>query len=198
MRFTFIGKNIAASDAMKERTTKKLERLAKLLPPSTDIYVSFSVVKQDNTIEVSIPLGRRTLRAQVTKPDWFAAIDEIVDLLERQLVKFKKRYKDKSRRDGSIKDEFEALLGADGMTKENLAIQAEIEAEIEAGAESSATGLKIERVKTFALKPMDAEDAIMEMELLGHIFYMFRDSKSDEINVVYKRKDGSYGLICPE
>jgi len=198
MRFTFIGKNIAASDAMKERTTKKIERLAKLLPPTADVTVTFTVVKQDNTVEVSIPLGRRTLRAQVTKPDWFAAIDEIVDILERQMVKFKKRAKDKSRRDGSFKTDMAPFLDNGNRTDEEIAVQAEIEAEIEAKLEAVSVADRIERVKTFALKPMDEEEAIMEMELLGHVFFVFRNSKNNDVNVVYKRKDGAYGLICPE
>jgi len=198
MRFTFVGKNIAASDAMKERTTKKLERLAKLLPPAADIFVTFSVVKHDNIIEVSIPLpGKRALRAQVAENDWFIAIDKTADLLERQLVRFTKRFQAKKRRDGGLKDELDAFLGVDSVTEQGLAVQAEIEAEIEAEENSVATSFKIDRVKTFALKPMDEEEAVMEMELLGHIFFVFRNSKTDEVNVVYKRNDGSYGLICP-
>jgi len=184
MRFIFIAKNVVASDQMKDRTTKKIGKLEKLLPATADVTVTFSVVKQDNTIEVSIPLGKRTLRAQVTKSDWLAAIDEVVDLLERQIVKFKNRLKDKSRRDTAFKAEMSSFFD----TSEEPVIETEVQS----------TSIRIDRVKTFELKPMDEEEAIMEMELLGHIFFVFRNSKSGTVNVVYKRKDGSYGLICPE
>lgn len=189
MRFTFIGKNIAVSDAMKERTTKKIGRLEKLVPAAADVTVTFSVVKQDNTVEVSIPLGKRMLRAEVTKSDWFAAIDEIIDILERQMLKFKKRLKDKSRRDVSFKAEMASL-------DDEAAVSGEAGAD--ADGEPQHPPIKIERTKRFALKPMDEEEAVMEMELLGHVFFVFRNAKSSDVNVVYKRKDGSYGLICPE
>jgi putative sigma-54 modulation protein len=188
MRFTFTGKNIVVSEAMKDRTTKKIGRLEKLLPSAADITVTFSVVKQDNTIEVTIPLGKRVLRAEVTKTDWFAAIDEVVDILERQMVKFKKRLKDKSRRDVAFKAEMTTFFEVDDSIDDEPASE----------TESQASSIKIERTKRFALKPMDEEEAVMEMELLGHVFFVFRNSKTGDVNVVYKRNDGTYGLISPE
>jgi len=183
MKFTFTGKNVVVSDQMKEQATKKIGRLAKLLPETADVTVTFSAVKQDNIVEVSIPLGGRSVRAQVTKTNWAAAIDDVADILERQMIKYRKRYKDKMRRGGSIKDVPEVLF-SDFDDNDSQA--------------DEASSIKIERTKTFALKPMDEEEAVMEMELLGHIFYVFRNSKSSLVNVVYKRKDGAYGLICPQ
>ena len=183
MKFTFTGKNVVVSDQMKEQATKKIGRLSKLLPETADIVMTFSAVKQDNIVEVSIALGGRSVRAQTTGTNWTAAIDEVADILERQMIKYRKRYKDKMRRGGSIKDVPEVLYS----DSDDIDLHADEPASI-----------KIERIKTFALKPMDEEEAVMEMELLGHIFYVFRNAKSGLVNVVYKRKDGAYGLICPQ
>jgi len=180
MKYTFTGKNIVVSEAMKDRTAQKIGRIDRLFPEDTSVFVTFSVVKQDNTIEVTIPLQRRILRAEVTAPDMYTAIDETVDVLEKQMVKYKKRLKDKSRRDGAFKDE--AIFFAQ-----------EEDDSGETGSE-----INIEKSKRFALKPMDAEEAVMEMEMLGHTFFVFRNGESDEVNVVYKRRNGSYGLIEPE
>jgi len=180
MKYTFAGKNIVVSETMKERTMQKIGRLDRLFPEDASVNVTFSVVKQDNTIEVTIPLQRRILRAEITAPDMYTAIDESVDVLEKQMVKYKKRLKDKSRRDGSFKEEATFILHEEEDFSTN-------------GSE-----IRIEKSKRFALKPMDAEEAVMEMEMLGHSFFVFRNGESDEVNVVYKRKNGSYGLIEPE
>jgi len=180
MKYTFTGKNIVVSENLKERTMQKIGRLDRLFPEDTAVTVTFGVVKQDNIIEVTIPLQRRILRAEVTAADLYSAIDESVDVLEKQMVKYKKRLKDKSRRDGAFKEEATLIIHDDDDYSTN-------ESEI-----------RIEKSKRFALKPMDAEEAVMEMEMLGHNFFVFRNGESDEVNVVYKRKNGSYGLIEPE
>jgi len=181
MRFNFTGKNMVVSEAMKEKTEQKIGRIARLFPENTEIFVSFSVVKMDNTIEVTIPLQKRILRAEVTAQDMISALDAIVDVLEKQMVKYKKRLKDKSRRDQSFKEELNFVpMAAD-------ASESDVSEEI-----------VIEKTKRFALKPMDAEEAVMEMEMLGHSFFVFRNGRTDEVNVVYKRKNGSYGLIEQE
>ena len=180
MKYTFTGKNIVVSENLKERTMQKIGRLERLFPEDAAVTVTFSVVKQDSTIEVTIPLQRRILRAEVTAVDLYSAIDESVDVLEKQMVKYKKRLKDKSRRDGAFKEEATLIIHEDEDFNTN-------------GSE-----IRIEKSKRFALKPMDAEEAVMEMEMLGHNFFVFRNGESDEVNVVYKRKNGSYGLIEPE
>ena len=180
MKYTFTGKNIVVSEALKARTTQKIGRIERLFPDNAVATVTFSVTKLDNTIEVTIPLQRRILRAEVTAEDMYTAIDQVVDVLERQMVKYKKRLKDKSRRSGAFQDEVTLFAQDD-------------EEYIGSGSE-----IDIEKSKRFALKPMDAEEAVMEMEMLGHNFFVFRNGESDEVNVVYKRKNGSYGLIEPE
>ena len=183
MRFSFTGKNLVVSSDMKEKTEKKISRLERLFPENTEVFVTFSVVKQENKVEVSIPLNKRLLRAEVVSNDMYSAIDGAVDVLDKQMIKYKKRLKDKSRRDNSFKDEFKMLNFADD----------------DHGAEEDVKdeGIVIERRKHFPLKPMDVEEAVMSMEMLGHNFYVFRHSGTNEINVVYKRKQGTYGLIDP-
>ena len=180
MRYTFTGKNMVVSDSMKERTMQKIGRIERLFPENAEAFITFSVVKLDNTIEATIPLARRILRAEVTAVDMYSALDEIVDVLEKQMVKYKKRLTDKSRRDGSFRDELNF-------------VPMEIDEDIDSGSE-----IIIEKTKRFDLKPMDAEEAVMEMEMLGHTFFVFRNGRTDVVNVVYKRKNGTYGLIEPE
>lgn len=178
MRFSFTGKNITVKDSLKERATQKIGRLKKLIPEDAEVFVTFSSTKGDNKVEVTIPLPKRILRAEVTSSDMNAAIDEIVDILEKQMVKYKHRLRDRSRREPSFKEEYNLLFP-----------------EVEAVEDHAIT---IEKTKRFALKPMDSEEAVMEMEMLGHNFYVFRNSGSDEVNVVYRRNNGTYGLIEPE
>lgn len=179
MRYSFTGKNMTVSDSLKERTIAKIDRLSKLFPDDTNVAVTLSIVKQDHTIEVTVTLPKRILRAEVTSQDMYSAIDEVVDILEKQMVKYKNRLRDKSRRDTSFREELSVFDTDDKPVSDDH-------------------GIHIRKTKRFAIKPMDAEEAIMEMELLGHGFFVFRNGQSDDINVVYKRKNGSYGLIEPE
>jgi len=182
MRFVFTGKNMTVTEGIKERTTKKLGRLEKLLPEDADVYVTFSENKRLTKMEVSVPMHKRMLRAEVSNEDVSTCMDTAADILERQIVKYKSRLRDRRRRSVATNDELTFLDVAES---------------IEA-AESASPEIIITRTKRFALKPMDAQEAVMEMELLDHSFYVFRNSWTDEINVVYKRKDDEYGLIEPQ
>ncbi|MCL2855627.1 MAG: ribosome-associated translation inhibitor RaiA [Defluviitaleaceae bacterium] len=181
MRFTFTGKNVVVSQDMKDRAEQKIGRLSRLFPADVPVQVTFSVVKQENKVEVSVPLNKRLLRGEVVSSDMFAAIDGVVDVLDRQIVKYKQRVKDKSRRDTTFKGEFEAF---DSVAPDY-------------GDEGDDGTIVIERMKHFPAKPMDPEEAIIEMEMLGHTFYVFRHSGTMEINVVYSRRNGTYGMIDP-
>ena len=179
MRYSFIGKNINISDRFKEKMAAKLDRISKLFPEETEAVVTLSKIKLDNKIEVTVKLPKRILRAEVTKNDMNAAIDEVVDVLESQMTRYKRRLIDRTRHDASFAEELHAFESIDEQYQEE-------------------GGLNISRTKRFTVKPMDAEEAVMQMEMLGHSFFVFRNAHSDAINVVYKRKDGSYGLIDPE
>ena len=162
MRYNIIGKNIDVWDKTKEMVEKKMDRIAKLFPADTEATITLSLEKQVATVEVTIPMNKT------------------VDILEGQVVRYKKRMRTKIRN------------GADAYAAEYAAI---LVPEEDLDDEPL---VKIEKVKRFAVKPMDAEEAVMEMELVGHSFFVFRDAETDEVSVVYKRKNGTYGLIEPE
>ncbi|MCL2699976.1 MAG: ribosome-associated translation inhibitor RaiA [Defluviitaleaceae bacterium] len=179
MRFTFASKNINKTDKLKERAISKISKLDKLLPQEAEVAIKFSVMKLDHKVEVTVPLKQRTLRAEAVSPvDMMSAIDDVVGILEKQINKYKGRLHHKAKKSDAYKNEFQAMFAQEEPEGEH--------------------GIRIERTKKFAIKPMDAEEAVMEMELIGHNFYVFRDGSTDELNVVYKRADGSYGLIEPE
>jgi len=178
MNFSFTGKNLAVSQEVKDHAEKRMGRLARLFPENVEVSVTFSVVKQENKVEVSIPLSGRVLRAEVAGDDMFTAIDGVVDVLDRQRTKYKSQLRDRARRNAAFKNELHLVFSD------------------EAHDDDVADEIVIERMKQFPLKPMEPEEAVMEMELLGHNFYVFR-TPAFEVNVVYKRKNGAYGLICP-
>ena len=193
MRYNIIGKNIDVWDKTKEMVEKKMDRIAKLFPADTvatcfsklnvmvaSVSAGNSLEKQVATVEVTIPMNKRYARAEVQDADMTAAMDKTVDILEGQVVRYKKRMRTKIRN------------GADAYAAEYAAI---LVPEEDLDDEPL---VKIEKVKRFAVKPMDAEEAVMEMELVGHSFFVFRDAETDEVSVVYKRKNGTYGLIEPE
>ena len=177
MRYNIIGKNIDVWDKTKEMVEKKMDRIAKLFPADTEATITLSLEKQVATVEVTIPMNKRYARAEVQDADMTAAMDKTVDILEGQVVRYKKRMRTKIRN------------GADAYAAEYAAI---LVPEEDLDDEPL---VKIEKVKRFAVKPMDA---VMEMELVGHSFFVFRDAETDEVSVVYKRKNGTYGLIEPE
>ena len=181
MRYSFNGKNTVVSESLKERAIQKIGRLERLFPAETEVSVTFSVVKLENKIEITIPLQKRVLRSEVVGDDMYAALDEIVDKLERQMVKYKKRLISKSRRDTAYRAEYDLYFPVSA----------------EEAVDYADGEVFIQKSKRFALKPMDAEEAVMEMEMLGHNFFVFRSSVTEDVNVVYKRNDGTYGLIEP-
>jgi putative sigma-54 modulation protein len=176
MNYVFTGKNMQVSDSLKEKSQKKLRRVEKFLPEGSEVHITFTANKNNTKAEVSIPLHKRILRAEATAPDAHTCLDPISDILEKQIVKYKNRIRERARRNVSTHEETQFAVEA---------------------AEPEAAELIIHKTKRFALKPMDATEAVMEMDLLGHGFFVFRNDKTDEINVVYKRNDGEYGLIEP-
>lgn len=180
MLYNIIGKNIDVWDKTKETVERKMNRIEKLFPEETVATITLSLEKLVSTVEVTIPLNKRLIRAEVSDADMTAAIDKAVDILEGQVVRYKKRMRTRVRQHGeNYMAEYKTILIPENdLDEEPL--------------------YKIERVKHFEVKPMDAEEAVMEMELIGHSFFVFRNGETDEVNVVYKRKNGSYGLIEPE
>jgi len=182
MNFIVSGKNIEITEALRNRIEKKLGKLDKFFNPDTDVYVTMSVEKSRHIVEVTIPFNGVVLRAEEASDDMYTSIDKIIDVLEGQIRRNKTRLKKKiyngSIKDGAIKEEY----------FEHLESQ-EDEEEHE---------FKVVRSKKFAIKPMSLDEAILQMNLLGHEFFVFSNAETGDANVVYKRKDGNYGLIEPE
>jgi putative sigma-54 modulation protein len=179
MRYNFKEKNIQIGERTKEKITKKLDKLEKLFSADTLATVMVGEERINYIVEVTIPIHRRMLRAEAIEQDLMAAVDKVCDILEAQVKKYKNRMRTRSRQNHAYKDEYESIpVDIDDLEEESA--------------------FKIEKNKKFELMPMDAEEAVMQMELLGHNFFIFRNSETDLVNVVYKRKNGTYGLIEPE
>ena len=187
MRYKIRGQRLEVTDALREYIEKKLSRLERYFetPPQTDVHVTLSVIKDQHVVEVTIPLPGIVLRAEERSEDMYASVDLVVDKLERQIRKHKTKINRKFRQTGLEKGVFKetAVNGAAG---KNGAALAEDEDEEE---------YEVVRVKQFELKPMGVEEAILQMNMVGHNFYVFANAETQQVNVVYRRNDGRYGLI---
>lgn len=175
MKFIMSGKNFEVTDALKERINKKLGKLDKFFSPQTEAHITMSVQKNRHIFEVTIPANGITMRAEVSGEDMYSCIDKAEDILERQIRKNKTRL-EKKFHTGAFKPE-------------NFNTDITVEEE---------TDFDIVRSKRFAVKPMPVEEAILQMNMLGHEFFMFSNADDNQVNVVYKRKNGGYGLIEPK
>lgn len=182
MKYNIRGQRMEVTDALREYVVKKLSRLERYFeaPPQSDVHVTLSVTKGHQAIEVTIPLPGALLRAEEKNEDMYASIDFVVDKLERQIRKHKTKINRNFREAGSARALFKEDFGGQGVT--TLAREEEDD-------------LELVRTKRFNLKPMDVEEAILQMNLVGHNFYVFANTESKEVNVVYRRNDGKYGLI---
>ena len=180
MRYIYTGKNISIYDDVKAKAEKKIGRIGRLVPEDAEVYVTIGKIRHQYKVEVSIPMHKRMLRAEVTAGDISACLDSVIDILEKQIVKYRGQLRQRSRRVSVSREEESFFQVEDPVTDDN------------------SEEIVIHRTKRFALKPMDTQEAVMEMELLGHSFFVFRSGTTDEINVVYKRNDGEYGLIEPQ
>ncbi|WP_188206699.1 ribosome hibernation-promoting factor, HPF/YfiA family [Alkalibacillus aidingensis] len=183
MIYNVRGENIEVTDAIREYVEKKIGKLERYFdtPPTSEVHVNLSVHNDEQKIEVTIPMTDLLLRAEEGHTDLYAAIDLVLDKLERQIRKYKTKINRKFRQQGAAKYVFAE------MEKEALNGQAEAEDDT----------IDIVKKKQFDLKPMDEEEAVLQMDMLGHTFYVFENSDTGDTNVVYKRKDGKYGLIEP-
>ncbi len=175
MRITITGRNIELTDGLKGAVEEKLSKLEKYFTPDTDVYVTLSVEKERQKIEVTIPVKGHIIRSEQVSNDMYVSIDLVEEIIERQLRKYRtKLVAKKQSPEAYFQPEF-------------------IEAE-----DDTDEAIKIVRTKKFGMKPMYPEDACIQMELSGHDFFVFRNAETDEVNVVYKRKGNTFGLIEPE
>lgn len=175
MKFIISGRNIEITPGLKSAVEQKLGKLERYFTPGTEIIVTLSVEKERQKIEVTIPVKGNIIRSEQTSNDMYVSIDLVEEVIERQLRKYKTKLIAKHQGGHDFQPEF--------MEEETVPESDEIE---------------IVRTKRFGMKPMFPEDACIQMELLGHNFFVFTNAETDEVNVVYKRKNGSYGLIEPE
>lgn len=178
--FNIRGENIEVTPAIREHIEKKIEKIERYFNEDINAtaHVNLKVYNDKQTkVEVTIPMKNLTLRAEERHNDMYAAIDLIVDKLERQIRKHKTKVNRKFREREGVGLYFAA-------TEATASPEASSEEEYE-----------VVRTKQFDLKPMDEEEAILQMNLLGHDFFIYTDAETDGTNIVYKRKDGKYGLI---
>ena len=175
MKISIYAKNMQLTDALREAAIKKIKRLDKFFQQDIEAKVVLSIEKKLHKVEVTIPFNGRIVRVEESSDDMYNAVDDAVEALERQIRKFKTKLQNKKHSNNSIK--FENI--------EPLDIEEDQE-------------FKVVKTKRFAIKPMHIEEAILQMDLLKHNFFVFLNGDSEEVNVVYKRKDGNYGLIEPE
>lgn len=174
MNIIISGKNLEVTDGLRMAVTEKLGKLERYFLPETEVQVTLSVEKERQKIEVTIPVKGSLVRSEQVSNDMYVSIDLVEEVIERQLRKYKTKIIDKKQNTESFQ---KAYIDNDYMEDEEI---------------------KIIRVKKFGMKPMFPEDACVQMELLGHNFFVFRNAETNEVNVVYKRKGETYGLIEPD
>ncbi|MEG0132706.1 MAG: ribosome-associated translation inhibitor RaiA [Clostridium sp.] len=172
MKVRVIGKNIEITEGLRLAVEKKLSKIDKYFIDDIKATATLSVEKNMHKIEVTIPFNNALLRAEVKNDDMYSSIDFVIDKLESQVRKQKTRL-EKRNHNNSLR--FNNIQAYDNYTEEDEP--------------------RIVKTKRFAIKPMNEEEAVLQMELLAHDFFVFMNADTDEVNVVYKRKDGNYGLI---
>lgn len=174
MRYTITGRNMDITPGLRRMIEEKIGKLDRYFNPNTEVIVTLSSQRDKQNIEVTIPVKGNIIRAEESSSDMYVSIDLVEEVIERQLKKYKTKLIDKKQSAQSFSDLF---------ISEDPAADEEI---------------RIVKTKRFGIKPMDPEEACVQMELLGHNFYVFLNAETEEVNVVYKRKGNSYGLIEPE
>ncbi|MFC0469936.1 ribosome hibernation-promoting factor, HPF/YfiA family [Halalkalibacter kiskunsagensis] len=182
MNYNIRGENLEITPALRDYVEKKVGKLERYFDttPVADVNVKMQVLNNQHIIEITIPMPQLMLRGEEVHNDMYAAIDSVIEKLERQIRKHKTKVNRKFRQEGSLKYMFKNEL-------EPLEQEEPVSDELE-----------VVRKKRFNLKPMDAEEAILQMDMLGHNFFVFSDAVNGSTSVVYKRRDGKYGLIEPE
>lgn len=174
MKYIILGKNIEVTEGLRSAVEDKIGKLEKYFTPETEIHVTLSVEKDRQKIEVTIPVKGSIIRSEQVSNDMYVSIDLVEEIIERQLKKYKRKLTDQKQAASFFKQDY---IEKDYMDEEEI---------------------RIIRTKKFDIKPMYPEDACIQMELLGHNFFVFCNAETDQVNVVYKRKGNTYGLIEPE
>jgi len=183
MQIQVRGDHLDVTPALEEYAQKKLGRLERYFdaPPEKDVSVTMSVVGGMHRVEVTLQLHGVLFRAEEQSPDMYASIDLVVDKLEEQILRHKNKLNARFR-DRGLRTRIRESAGNGAFTQ---------------SSHEDELSQQIVRIKRFPMKPMDVEEAMLQMDLLGHNFFMFTNANTDEVNVIYKRKEGNYGLIEP-
>jgi ribosomal subunit interface protein len=178
LKFNIRGENVEVTDAIRDYVVKRISKLQKFFEDSVEATAHVNLKVYPNRaykVEVTIPLPYLTLRAEETSNDMYGSVDLVTDKLERQIRKYKTKVNRKSREKGLKNLEF-----------------------VPSDDDSASDELKIVRTKQVSLKPMDPEEAVLQMDMLGHDFFVFQDAETNGTSIVYRRRDGRYGLIEAE
>ncbi len=174
MRISINGKNIEVSEYLRDLAVKKMAKLDRYFPADTVAQVTMAVEKNRHIVEVTIPYAGGIIRGEEVTGDMYASIDNVIAKLERQIIRHRTKL------------------------EKNLKAEAFNEPIPEYAEEEEDEGPRIVRNKRFSIKPMSIDEAVLQMDLLGHSFFVFTNAETEDINVLYKRKDGNLGLIEPE
>lgn len=186
LKYNVRGENIEVTQAIREYVEKKVGKIEKYFNdvPEASAHVNLKTYSDKTAkVEVTIPLPYVVLRAEETSPDLYGSVDLVVDKLERQMRKYKTKINRKNRRS----------QGVDAPQPTNPDLWADLDLDDNSDEEDLSTS--IVRTKRLSLKPMGAEEAVLQMDMLGHNFFIFEDAETNGTSIVYKRKDGKYGLI---
>ncbi len=175
MKVTVVAKNIELTSALKESVERKISKLNKYFDSNIEARATLSVQKNRQIIEVTIPFNGVILRGEESTDDMYKSIDLVGAKLEKQIQKQRTKL---SRKNASGSLRFPSFNASDLIEEEEKQ--------------------KIVKTKSFNVKPMSEDEAILQMELLGHNFFVYEDADTSKVNVIYKRKDGNYGLIEPK
>lgn len=178
MKTIITGRKVTLKDNFKELAEKKLSKFDKLFDENAEAHVTVTVEKNRQTVEVTIHHEGMVYRAEATTAEMNEAIDKVMEALSKQFRKHKTKLAKRLR-----KDSLENYLPAQ---------------EVSDTTEFEEEKYKIVRIKNFPVKPLDVEEAILQMNMIGHQFYMFRNQINGEVNVVYRRQNGDYGLLTPD
>lgn len=181
MNIIISGKQIELTEPIKAAIEDKMERLECFLNPSTEVKVTVSARKARQKVEVTIiPISGPIIRAEDVQENLYSAIDIVYDKLNKQLKRYKNRLHDRHHDNESIRYQIDEVSQTEDFVDED---------------DEDSIDIVIERHKKFDMKPMGAEEAVLQMELVGHDFYMFRNVETDDVSIVYRRRNGGYGMI---
>ncbi len=176
MQIIFFGKNTEVTTALKEYLEKKMKRIERITDQEIAGQANFTLERGRYIVEVTLPLNGMLVRGEETNADPYASIDLVIDKLEKQVERFKKAR----------------------LARKRTASAPELASEAPAESPGEEEEHRVVKVKRFPLKPMTVEEAVLQMNLLGHDFFVFHNGDTMQINVVYQRRDGDYGLLEPD